>query len=292
MKTILLLILVFMLIAMLGAEDTYMIIDNKGNRMSVIELAESIRDKNVIFFGEFHGEAVCHKLEIELLKELYALNPKIIVSLEMFERDVQSHLDNYLASLISEEDFLANSRPWPNYKTDYRPLVEFAKEKGLKVVASNVPRRYASLVAKSGTEALSEVPDIERVYFSENLIVLNDEYKRSFVNTINQGKFGDSENGAPIELLERMYAAQSLKDDTMAESIVKALAKNKDPMVIHYNGDFHSRKHLGTVKKTKLLTPDLEIAVLAPVYTDKAFSDNKEIRSDGDYLILIYKSEE
>lgn len=291
MKTAMLITILLMLLYLLGAEESCMIFDKQSKLITVKQMAENLKDKDVIFFGEYHGEAISHQLELKLLIELYALNPKIIVSLEMFERDVQEHLDNYLKDKITEEDFLAQSRPWPNYAKDYRPLVEFAKQNGLTVLAANVPRRYAALIAKNGITALDELPPNEKEYISENLVVLNDEYKRNFIATISGSKFGNEDNGAPTELLDKMYAAQCLKDDTMAESIIKALDKNADHLVIHYNGDFHSRKYLGTVQKVQLLAPDLSIAVISPVYADKGFSGQEiDINSqDGDYFYLYWK---
>lgn len=282
------LMLIF-LVTLLSAEEKYMIIDKSGNQLTIEQLAETLKEKKVIFWGEYHGDAICHQLEIELLKALYSVNPKLIVSMEMFERDVQTYLDDYLSGSISEEVFLTSSRPWPNYARDYRPLVEFARINKLRIIAANVPRRYASMIAKTGVNALKELPDEEKEHVAQNLIVLDDEYKKNFFETITQSKFGNEENMAPAELLDKMYAAQCLKDDTMAESIVKVLTKQPDLLVIHYNGDFHSRKYLGTVQKLQMLAPELDLAVISPVYTNKGFSDkdNQILRIEGDFLLLI-----
>lgn len=78
----------------------------------------------------------------------------LILGAEMFESDNQVILNEYLAGLISQSSFENEARLWPNYKTDYKPLVEFAKTNKLQFVASNVPRRYASLVNSKGFEDL------------------------------------------------------------------------------------------------------------------------------------------
>ncbi len=98
------------------------------------------------------------------------------VSLEMFERDVQPSLDAYLGGTISEEEFLKASRPWPRYATDYRPLVEFAKDRAWPVVAANVPRRYAADIAKTGIASLSALPTAERALSPADLQCPQDAY--------------------------------------------------------------------------------------------------------------------
>ena len=109
-------------------------------------VAQEAAQSGIIFFGEEHTNALSHKREFELLTELYRLVPdRLVLSLEMFEKDVQASLDAYLAGRMTEMEFLKVSRPWPNYERDYRHLVEFAKKKGLPVLAANVPRRAASL---------------------------------------------------------------------------------------------------------------------------------------------------
>ena len=107
--------------------------------------------------GEQHDDAVAHFLQLQIFKaavEKYSKDRKVALSLEMFERDVQTVVDEYLKNLISETHFLASSRPWGNYKTDYRPLVELAKEKNLPVIAANAPRRYVNMVTRLGRDSL------------------------------------------------------------------------------------------------------------------------------------------
>src|SRR5438045_3390024 len=112
-------------------------------------LAELAR-ADVVFVGEQHDDPATHRLELAMLEGMIRRRAAVVVALEMFERDVQPQLDDYLAGRISEEEFLKAARPWPNYASDYRPLIEFARVHGWRVIAGNVPRRYASQVAKTG----------------------------------------------------------------------------------------------------------------------------------------------
>ena len=120
---------------------------NKGVVLDLQEAFEDLMGYNVIFFGEEHGSRTDHVAELTVLAELAERDPRLVLALEMFERDVQDTLNAYLAGTISEDVFLDRSRPWPNYQQDYQPLVEFAKLKGIPVIAANVPRRVAAAVA-------------------------------------------------------------------------------------------------------------------------------------------------
>lgn len=125
-------------------------------------LAEAVSEAEVIFIGEKHDDPVAHMLEQEILAAVHRRKDKVALSMEMFERDVQSVLDGYLKGQYTERHFLDASRPWPRYAEDYRPMVEYAKEHGLPVIAANAPRRLVNLVSRKGPDALAEVPEAER----------------------------------------------------------------------------------------------------------------------------------
>ena len=140
------------------SEANYRTFDAKGNPVTLQKILETIGQNDVVFLGEQHDDAVGHYLEAEIFKqavEKYGATRKVSLSMEMFERDLQVVVNEYLAGLISEKKFLDDSRPWGNYKTDYRPLVELAKEKKLDVIAANSPRRYVNMVSRNGRDALN-----------------------------------------------------------------------------------------------------------------------------------------
>jgi uncharacterized iron-regulated protein len=125
----------------------------KGGLYDIDDSFDLLMDYSVIFIGEEHESRVSHDAELTILKGLAKRESNLVLALEMFERDVQDILDAYLTRKISEKEFLEQSRPWPNYLEDYRPLIEFAKRKGMPVIAANIPRRAAAAVAKA-----SELP--------------------------------------------------------------------------------------------------------------------------------------
>lgn len=122
-----------------------------GSRLTVTDVSQKIKNYDVVVFGEYHDNQVLHRLEADLLTAVYERYPNVAISLEMFERDKQQLLNAYLSGRVSEAAFLEQARPWPNYGSDYRPLIEFAKEEGLRVLAANIPRSMAAYYARRGT---------------------------------------------------------------------------------------------------------------------------------------------
>jgi uncharacterized iron-regulated protein len=284
--------------ALAQLESSYVphrVFDTKEKRLSDFEaMVAELSRADVVFIGEQHDDPGTHRLEIAILEGIARRRSNVIVAVEMFERDVQPHLDDYLAGKISEQEFLKNSRPWPRYATDYKPLIEFAKAKGWKVIAGNVPRRYASQVGKSGLSAAEKLPEAERGFLAKQFACPPDEYFKRFTEAMG-GHPGDSKDAPKMPqmdaaLIERMYQAQCVKDETMAESIALAAQATPNALVIHYNGAFHSDYRLGTASRTKQRLPKATIKVVSamPVENLDSINADKE-RKRGDYLLFTLK---
>ncbi len=281
--------------ALAQPESSYVphrVYDTKEKRFTDFEamLADLAR-ADVVFIGEQHDDPGTHRLEVAILEGIARRRSNVIVALEMFERDVQQHVNDYLAGKISEQDFLKNSRPWPRYATDYKPLIEFAKAKGWQVIAGNVPRRYASQVGKSGLSAAEKLPEAERGYLAKQFSCPSDDYFKRFTEAMS-GHPGDSKEAPKIDpaMIERMYQAQCVKDETMAESIAVAAQAAPNTLVIHYNGAFHSDYRLGTAARTKQRLPKANIKVVSamPVENLDSITADKE-RKRGEYLLFTLK---
>ena len=176
----------------------YRIFDGQGNEKNIEQIIDEIKKADVVFLGENHDDTVAHGLQLEILKaafEKYGKDRKVTLSMEMFERDVQTVLNEYLNNLISEQHFLSSSRPWGNYKTDYRPSVEFAKENKLEVIAANAPRRYVNMVSRLGRASLEKLsPDAKKWLAPLPFGEASDAYAAKF-NAL-MGKMSDSINAA------------------------------------------------------------------------------------------------
>lgn len=233
-----------------------------GKDLTAAQLASKLQKYDVVFFGEYHDQSEIHQYELELLKAMYtAKGEKMALSMEMFEADNQSKLNNFLADTLSEEDFLAASRPWPNYRTDYAPLVNFAKEKKMPVIAANVPRFLAAHVAKNNASTEGVEAQYQQ-WLPKHTYAPEGAYKDKFYAQM-------SSPAAPMKMppqrLAAVYAAQCLKDDKMAESIAAFADAHQNMQILHINGCFHSDAHLGTAQKLEALRPELKVAVITPL---------------------------
>lgn len=205
------------------------VIHHGSDVVSVEEMIEVLDEAEVVFVGEKHDDSFAHQWELFIWESLASDDRAL--ALEMFETDVKPLLDLYLAGEITEDEFLAESRPWGNYPTDYSPMVEYAKENGYSVIAANVPRSFAALVARGGLAAVTGEPDFEGLSVDSS----NTGYRERFLATMDA--IGDQMHGMPVDP-ENMYRAQLLKDAVMAQSI-------QNMKVLFICGSFHSDYHSG-----------------------------------------------
>jgi uncharacterized iron-regulated protein len=244
---------------------------NKGMILHLEEAVEALMAYNVIFFGEDHNSRVAHEGELALLTELAERDSSLALALEMFERDVQDALSAYLEGTLAEDQFLELARPWPNYREDYRPLVEFAKAQGIPVIAANTPRRAAAAVAMANAIS-SEVVGKDSITLPRNLHLDSDEYFKRFADQMKIMPHSAPMKGLKVEAL---YKAQVLKDAVMAASLEPFL----DQRIFFCCGRFHSDYHLGIPYQLEKNHPDLKIAVVvcAEAVEDLPMKDRSRI---------------
>lgn len=225
-------------------------------------MAADLAKADVVMVGEQHNDPNTHRLELALLEALSRRRADLAVSLEMFERDTQTMLDEFLGGTIDEAAFLKGSRPWRNYETDYKPLVEFAVARKWPVIAANVPKMLASSMAKAGLDILKTVPAEQKHWLPADMNCPKDEYFDRFAKTMGGHPASQSaeETAATVE---RYYYAQCLKDEVMGESIARAAkGPGEGPLVVHYNGAFHSDFALGAAERAKRRLPGSRVAVV------------------------------
>ena len=262
----------------------YRIFDKQGNPSSLDKILEAAAESNVIFLGEQHDDAVAHALQMQLFKaafEKYGKQRKIALSLEMFERDVQIIVDEYLKNLISEQHFLLGSRPWNNYKQDYRPLVELAKTEKLPVIAANAPRRYVNMVSRSGRESLGGLSKDAKKWLAP---LPYNQPSEAYAKKFRALMGGSAESKMGIN---NILDSQTLWDATMSYSIAEFLKQNKNALVVHLNGSFHTENRLGTAEQLLKFRPKAKFIVVTIRYEDDFTKFNKTKHEDlGDFVIL------
>jgi uncharacterized iron-regulated protein len=275
-------------------------------------LVSTISQDDVVFLGEQHNDQYAHQLQLAILQGAARRRPKIVLAMEMFERDVQPALNSYLSGKIGEREFLSQSRPWSNYPTDYRPLVEFARANGWQVIGSNAPTRLARAVSTNGLSIVEQLSEPDRQMLAEQVQCPLDNYWQRFSKVMMS--FGSS-HGSPhgtatpnphanpegqpspnvSNRVEQLYQAQCVKDETMAESIARVLkaSDGTKPLVIHVNGDFHSAYGEGAVARARRRLPDARIknvSIIPVTNLDKIQVD--EYVAQGNYLIFTLQESE
>lgn len=277
--------LIFSLTLNLSAQDksAYKVFTGEGKKADYGDILKASLKADVVFFGELHDNPIAHWLEFEITKDLHSTKGKnLILAAEMFETDNQLLIDEYFAGTIKESSFESEVRLWTNYKTDYKPLLNFARENGLKFVASNIPRRYASVVASGGFEALSELSPKALVYIAP-LPVEYDPELSCYKDMLSMG--GEIAGPMAKNVNQNLPKAQAIKDATMANSIIRY--RQLSQTVIHYNGSYHSDRYMGIIWYLNKYSPGLKIATITTVLQDDI--DNMEDGSLGkaDFVIVI-----
>lgn len=274
------------------ANSNYRIYDPAGKSATLDQVLAACAANDVVFVGETHNDRTAHLIEQQLLTGAYTRlanqqhDPRqLTLSLEMFERDVQIVLDEYLNDLITERQFLASSRPWNNYESDYRPLVEFARTHRLPVVAANAPERYVNRVGRLGRESLRALSPVALSWLAPLPYGQpTATYAAKFQEAMSGG--GQMQAHANPYLLD----AQVLRDATMAYSIAERLKAQKHALVLQVNGNFHSDNRLGTVEQLHALRPQARVLVISITPGDPNTTDAKQWAGLGDFVFVTAAS--
>ncbi|WP_420456139.1 ChaN family lipoprotein [Rubrivirga sp.] len=233
------------------------VLDANGQSTTLDAVVEAAATADVVFLGEQHDDSTGHAVQRQILQALVALDRPVVLALEMVETDVQTVLDEYLAGLVRERDWLAAGRPWSNYDADYRPLVETMRAQGRPVVAANAPARYVSLVSRRGGLAvLDSLSEEARAWLPPTVAPPSDALAANFTDLM-----GGMPHGAG-PTVEGMLAAQNLRDATMAWRIAETLDAHPGALVVHLNGSFHSQGRLGIPEHLARLAPDARVVVV------------------------------
>lgn len=255
-------------------KPAYELYNANGTKVSYKQMIETLDETGIILFGELHNNPISHWLQLEVTKDLKKSN-ELILGAEMFEADNQAELDSFLAGKIDTKALDTLARLWPNYKTDYAPLVDLAKDNHLKFVATNIPRRYARLVHKGGFESLDTLSKNEKEWIAPLPIDYNPElpgYKKML--GMMHGRMGSN-----------LPKAQAIKDITMAYFILKNYQKGS--LFIHYNRAYHSDNYEGILYYLKKKMPDLKYATITTVSQEDVSKLSEENRNRADFIICV-----
>ncbi len=271
----------------------FQVYDGWGRARSFADLIAALGSSDAVLVGESHDDAVGHGVETELLlraTQRYgagsgAAGRPIVLSLEMFERDVQYILDEYLDDLVTEDQFLRSARPWDRYETDYRPMVEFARGHGLPVVAANAPRRYVNRVTRLGPTSLGDLGAEAKRYLPPLPYPgPSDPYAAQW-NALMDAMMPDT-GATPRHDMGNALQSQALWDAAMGHSVAEALTRWPRALVIHYAGSFHVENGTGIPERVPEYRPGTRVTTVVLQPVDDVYGWDESHRGLGDFVIL------
>jgi uncharacterized iron-regulated protein len=274
-------LLVFTTAGLSAQKPAYKLFKENGKKVKYDKMVEAAKGADMVLFGEHHTNPISHWLQIELTKALFGeKGGDLVLGAEMFETDNQLILDEYLADLITEVKFEEEARLWKNYKTDYKPLVLFAKENDLAFIATNIPRRYANSVFKQGLAILDSLSEEAKAYIAP-LPLEYDTSLNCYSQLINGAGMGG--HGSI-----NMADAQAIKDATMTHFMMQNWSSGK--LFIHYNGAYHSDEFESMNWFLKRANPDLNIVTISTVSQDDIETLEEESEGKADFIIAVPSS--
>ncbi len=269
------------LISFRSDKPAYRLYDADGKNVKYQKMIEAVGSADVVFFGELHDNPIAHWLEYEVTADLHkTAGERLVLGAEMFETDDQLVLNEYLSNRYEADKFEAEVKLWKNYRTDYKPLVEFARKNGLPFIATNIPRRYAAMVSSRGLEVLDSLTAGAKELIAPLPISYDPELKcyKDMMSMHGMPAMG----GKPNENLPR---AQAIKDATMAHFIIMNLEQGRQ--FIHYNGAYHSENYLGIIHYLKLYRPGITVATITTVLQDDIETLQTDNTGLADFIIAI-----
>ena len=271
--------LFLLMVSVVSAQvQPYKIFTSEGKEVSFEKMSKSLQKTDVVLFGELHNNAIAHYFQVKVAKSLHAdKSKKLIIGAEMFERDQAEILQNYVKGKLDEKEFEKEARLWNNYKTDYKPLLNFAKENNINYVATNVPRRYASLVYKKGVEALDTLSMQEKSWIAP-LPFPYDKNLPGYVKMMEMFKDSNHAN-------ENFPKSQAIKDATMAHFLVTELQPNS--IFLHLNGSYHSDNFEGIAWYVNKYDRNLKIQTISVVEQADVKKLEKEHLNKATFIIAV-----
>ncbi len=254
-------------------KKAFVLFDKKGKITTYKRLLKASAKADIVLFGEYHNNPIAHWLQLELIKDL---EPKrsLILGAEMFERDNQKELNSYLQGTINQKALDSLARLWNNYKTDYKPLVDFALNKKIPFIATNIPRKYASLVYKKGLQVLDTLPINEKQW----IVSLPMKYDGTLSQYQKMRKM-------MAHMGENLPIAQAIKDATMAETILRD--RKEGSLFVHFNGSYHSDFYQGIYWYLQQENPHLQILTITTLTQSDLKKLNKEAYRQADFILVV-----
>lgn len=255
-------------------KPAYNLFASNGKKVNYGKMIRTAERSDMLLFGELHNNPIAHWLQFEVTNDLHR-SRKIILGAEMFETDNQQALSDYIEGKIDAKALDTLARLWNNYKTDYAPLVNFAKKNGLNFIATNIPRRFANLVFRHDFAALDTLSELEKSWIAP-LPVEYDPELPGYKNMLTM--MGHN-------MAETFPKSQAIKDATMAHFILK----NYDDghLFIHYHGTYHTDNYEGILWYLQRQRPELKYITISTVEQADVRKLEDEHKGKADFILVV-----
>lgn len=263
-------------------KPAYELYKSNGKKAKYDKMIKDLAESDMVFFGEYHTNPISHWLQLEMSKSFYeAKGEKLFFGAEMFENGNQLVLNEYLQGFYKEDKMIPEiTQMWGNYKTDYKPLLDFAKEKNLRFIATNIPRRYASMINKKGIEVLKDLSPEARAMIGPDLETYFDPTVKAYA------EMADMMGGHVPPNMLNIQTAQAAKDATMAHFSLKNFSKGD--LLFHFEGSYHSNYGQGIIWWINKIQPGLSIkSVTTVMAAEWEEFDKDEKETIADYIIVV-----
>lgn len=265
-------------------KPAYVVYNSNGVKVTYSQMLNSVAAADICFFGELHNDVMSHWLELQLVQDLHSLKKSnLVVGAEMWEADNQTVLDEMLNSkFIDLNTYIESSVLWPNFSTDYKPILQYVQKNEIPFIATNVPRRYARIVSKRGEAALDSLTPKAKSYIAPLPISMdfNDKFYEQIANVFKETRQAPMSSVAMGNLVK----AQMVKDATMAHFIVTNLPKGG--FFFHFNGELHSAFNSAIGYYVNHYNSKLKFKTISIIKQEDPFSfKSKESRADFNIIV-------
>jgi uncharacterized iron-regulated protein len=200
---------------------------------TVQQTIPALAEKRVVFIGEQHTRYDHHLVQLEIIRRLHALHPKIAIGMEMFQQPFQQHLDTYVAGDLNDQAMLRATEYYQRWRMDYRyyaPVLHFAREHGLPLIALDAPAELTRKVAHVGLDGLQEH---ERQQLPTDIEAADDSYRQRVKEIFDYHPKDDEQQ------FEHFLEAQLVWDESMAERAAGFMRENPDHILVVLAGNQH-----------------------------------------------------
>jgi uncharacterized iron-regulated protein len=222
----------------------------KDRLLTPEQVLPELAKANVVYLAETHDRLSDHQIQLEIIQQLHARQPKLAIAMEMFQRPYQEVINQYLAGKLTEEELVKQTEyeqrwgfPWDYYS----PILRYARAKKIPVIAANTPSEITRKVARQGLASLTEQ---ERQFippFAE-IRTDNPQYRQIALAAFTQHQAAGHGSSADAD---KFFLAQVLWDETMAESIARYARTNPDTQIIVLAGQGHVISGYGIPSRVK-----------------------------------------